>query len=397
MSVFGTVNPTASFGDPVSLYTLDDALPIRNTAPVVNVTTYNQMFFKSPELADTEHTLVVTMASTDGASLFLDYLSYTPSPATSSSSGGTNSTASGGDSSDHDHGFHGGGGGGGGHGSGHGGHGSGLSTGVIVGILIASIAVLLVLIVVILLWWRRWRAVLPANTKHDAEKSAGEEPRPASEFRVSPFRDSSFVPAENPFATPANTIHAARGGLPHPEYTDRKAPLPPESEPHETASPSTSSHTMTTAALSGIAPSAQSNNPPPALRSIPPSALGSLSIPPSAQSSIPPSAQSPARQPQPQPQPQALRRLPSSPASTRRAAASTPPPALPALVAPVAVPPAPPSVSDAGATVGDGQFVGGAPESTARHALDSGVRLDTAALTRSNTATTELPPMYSAV
>lgn len=72
ISVYGTlgVNPTTS------QYVIDGSSPSTYIGGKVALPVYQQMFFKSPALADAEHTLLITNAG--AGELWIDYLLYTP-------------------------------------------------------------------------------------------------------------------------------------------------------------------------------------------------------------------------------------------------------------------------------------------------------------------------------
>ncbi|KAI0698334.1 hypothetical protein BC835DRAFT_662634 [Cytidiella melzeri] len=97
ISVYGPVGITASFGTPVSTYSVDGSTPTTFTAPEVTGTEPEDtvLFFSASNLSAGEHTLTIKRTSTDNAVYFFDFMQVLPaepgtsvpsSPATSVSS-----------------------------------------------------------------------------------------------------------------------------------------------------------------------------------------------------------------------------------------------------------------------------------------------------------------------
>lgn len=84
VSVVGAVTFTNATGAPISQYVLDDGSPSVHVPPVSKNNTLPVTFFLSPLLADSNHTLKITLISAN-APFFLDYILYNASAADSTS------------------------------------------------------------------------------------------------------------------------------------------------------------------------------------------------------------------------------------------------------------------------------------------------------------------------
>ncbi|KAJ7584027.1 hypothetical protein C8J56DRAFT_790114 [Mycena floridula] len=88
IQVYGTIPPyQPDVPSPISNYSVDGAIPTTFAPKLTNTSTsamYQQQFFASPTLANGNHTLVITSVS-NGGRLYLDFVSYDLSRASSGS------------------------------------------------------------------------------------------------------------------------------------------------------------------------------------------------------------------------------------------------------------------------------------------------------------------------
>ncbi|EIN08164.1 hypothetical protein PUNSTDRAFT_126329, partial [Punctularia strigosozonata HHB-11173 SS5] len=162
IAVFGSIAP----GGSKSTYSLDGAAGTPNNVAKTGHPLFQQMFFRSPQLQDGEHTLVITSETGGNSPFFLDYLEYTPSPAAivagmagsgtaadaastvsaSSSNTGNNNQNNSNNRSKHNN-----------NNNGDGGKSDGISKGDVAGIVIGALLALSCLVAVLVFAWRRNR------------------------------------------------------------------------------------------------------------------------------------------------------------------------------------------------------------------------------------------------
>ncbi|KAF8064351.1 hypothetical protein FPV67DRAFT_1672066 [Lyophyllum atratum] len=76
VAVYGTVAPATDGPPHISTYSIDGGSPVTYTAVPGSGVQYKQRFFRSPELAEGQHTLVIT-STVPGTSFWLDYFEIT--------------------------------------------------------------------------------------------------------------------------------------------------------------------------------------------------------------------------------------------------------------------------------------------------------------------------------
>ncbi|ESK82010.1 hypothetical protein Moror_8416 [Moniliophthora roreri MCA 2997] len=144
IAVYGTISPLADRPNPVDLYILDGSPPVQ-FAPIIQagvVRRHERMFF-SPTLKDGLHTLVMRRMVNNSES-FVDYIDFTPSVASGESSSSlvlpspsiTNEPQNDGNNSVQS---------------------KSLSTGALIGIVVACVVLLLAILVLLFLFLRRQR------------------------------------------------------------------------------------------------------------------------------------------------------------------------------------------------------------------------------------------------
>ncbi|KAF9458121.1 hypothetical protein BDZ94DRAFT_146921 [Collybia nuda] len=80
VAVYGTIEAKSdSIFSAVSMYTIDGSSPTPNVGMPGNNILYNQLLYRSLNLADGQHTLIITSTLGGGSMLWLDYLQVVPS------------------------------------------------------------------------------------------------------------------------------------------------------------------------------------------------------------------------------------------------------------------------------------------------------------------------------